>query len=87
VKGTIDKMPQYIDLNIENLNIGKSIVISDVKLDGITVMHPANLSIVSVQTTRNVAAEEATPGATGAAATTATATPAAAAKTAAPPKK
>ncbi len=88
VKAMIDRMPQYIDLNIDNLNIGKSITVGDVKIDGVTLMHPSNISIVSVQTTRNVVEE--TPGATTAAAgTTAAATPAAGAdkKPATPPKK
>lgn len=89
VKGSINNIPQYIDIQIDDLAIGKSITIGDLKVDGVTFMHPSNISVVGVQTTRNVAAEE-TAGATPAAAsTTATATPAAGAdkKPATPPKK
>ncbi len=69
VRGLIAKLPESIDLNIEKLGIGKSISAGDINIDGITLLHPKNISIVSVDTTRNVAVEE---------------TPAAAAKTAAP---
>jgi len=79
VKGLVSKLPEAIELNIENLSIGKSIATGDIQIDGITVLHPKNLSVVSVNTTRNVVDEtaEAAPAA-GAAA------PAAAAKAAAP---
>jgi large subunit ribosomal protein L25 len=95
VKGLINKLPERVELNIEKLTIGKSISAGDIKIDGVTVLHPKNVSVVSVQITRAVAVEE-TPaaGATTAAATTtpaagATTTPAAgaaAAKTATPAK-
>ena len=79
VRGLVSKLPEFIELNIEQLAIGKSIAAGDIKIDGITVLHPSNISIVSVQTQR-AAVEEvaATPAAT------ATATPAA---TAAAPAK
>lgn len=78
VRGLIAKLPESIDLNIENLTIGKSISAGDIKIDGISILHPKNISVVSVTTTRNVAADE--PAATTAAAP-------AAASTAAPAKK
>lgn len=78
VKGLIAKLPAFIELNVEKLEIGKSISAGDIKLDGITILHPSNISVVSVQTTRNAVAEET------AAAPAAGAAPAAAAKTAAP---
>lgn len=81
VKGLVNKLPERIELNIETLGIGKSISVGDIKIDGVTILHPSNISVVSVQTTRNVAAEETT---TSTPATT-TATPAA--TTAAPAKK
>jgi large subunit ribosomal protein L25 len=83
VRGLISKLPEYIDINIENLVIGKSISAGDIQIDGITLLHPKNISIISVDTTRNVVAEEtaATPAAAAKAAT-----PAAPAK-AAPAKK
>lgn len=78
VRGLIAKLPESIDLNIENLTIGKSISAGDIKIDGISILHPKNISVVSVTTTRNVAADEP--------AATTTAAPAAA-STAAPAKK
>lgn len=68
VRGLVSKLPEFIELNIEKLAIGKSISAGDVNIDGITVLHPKNISIVSVQTTRAaVAAEEEAPKAGGAA--------------------
>jgi large subunit ribosomal protein L25 len=62
VRGLVSKLPDFIELNIEKLAIGKSISAGDVNIDGITVLHPKNISIVSVQTTRaSVAAEEEAP--------------------------
>jgi len=77
VKGLVNKLPERIELNIENLGIGKSISVGDIKIDGVTILHPSNISVVSVQTTRNVAAEEtATPAATAATPAATTAAPA-----------
>ncbi len=85
VRGLISKLPESINLNVDKLVIGKSISVGDINIDGITVLHPKNISVISVETTRAVVAEEPAKVATTAAATTAT--PAAAAKTAAPAKK
>ncbi|PBQ34487.1 50S ribosomal protein L25 [Sphingobacteriaceae bacterium] len=81
VRGLISKLPEYIDLSIEKLAIGKSISAGDINIDGITLLHPKNISIVSVDTTRNVVVEEPAK-----AAPAKSAAPAAAAK-AAPAKK
>jgi large subunit ribosomal protein L25 len=67
VKGPIDKMPQNIDINVENLAIGKSVAVADIKVEGVALLHPANISVVSVVTTRNVAEETPAAGATAAA--------------------
>jgi len=79
VRGLIDKLPERIELNVENLGIGKSIAIGDINVDGVSVLHPKNISVVSVQTTRQVVADvEAKPATTAAApAAAATAAPAA----------
>lgn len=82
VRGLISKLPEFIDLNIEKLAIGKSISAGDINIEGITLLHPKNISIVSVDTTRNVVAAEEPAKAAPAKA----AAPAAAAK-AAPAKK
>lgn len=94
VRGLISKLPESIDLNVEDLVIGKSIAAGDIKIDGITVLHPNNISVISVDVTRAVAAVEeapaaaaATPGAAPAAGAAAAAPAAGAAKTAAPAKK
>jgi large subunit ribosomal protein L25 len=85
VRGLISKMPEFIELNVEKLEIGKSISAGDIKIDGITLLHPKNISVVSVNTTRAATAEEEAALAPAAAATTAAATTTAAAgKTAAP---
>jgi large subunit ribosomal protein L25 len=84
VRGLISKLPESINLNVDKLVIGKSISVGDINIDGITVLHPKNISVISVETTRAVVAEEPAKVATTAATT---ATPAAAAKTAAPAKK
>jgi large subunit ribosomal protein L25 len=75
VRGLIAKLPASIDLNVENLTIGKSISAGDINIDGLTVLHPKNISIVSVQTTRAAVVEEEAPKASTAA--TPAATPAA----------
>jgi len=86
VRGLISKLPEYIDLNIEKLAIGKSISAGDINIEGITLLHPKNISIVSVDTTRNVVAEDpAVAAKTAAPAAAKAAAPAAAAK--APAKK
>jgi large subunit ribosomal protein L25 len=75
VKGLINKMPERIELNIEKLTIGKSISVGDIKLEGVSILHPKNISVVGVNITREVVVEETPAVATTAAATTATATP------------
>lgn len=85
VKGLVSKLPDNIALNAENLAIGKSISVGDISIDGLSILHPKNISVISVQTTRSVAVEE-TPAAT-ATATPATGTATPAATTAAPAAK
>jgi large subunit ribosomal protein L25 len=77
VKGLISKLPESIDLSIDKLGIGKSISV------GITVLHPKNISVISVDTTRAVVAEEPAKAANTAAPAKAAAAPA---KAAAPKK-
>lgn len=67
VRGLISKLPESIDLDITKLAIGKSISAGDINIDGITLLHPKNISIVSVVTTRNVVATEEAAPAKGAA--------------------
>jgi large subunit ribosomal protein L25 len=84
VRGLVSKLPASIDLNVKGLSIGKSIAAGDISIDGISILHPKNISVVSVVTTRAAAVVEEAAASTAAAAKTAA--PAAAAK-AAPAKK
>lgn len=85
VKGLVSKLPEYIELNVENLTIGKGISAGDIQIDGVTLLHPKNISVVSVDTTRAAVVEEAATAAP--AAGTTPAAPAAAAKAPAAPAK
>jgi len=58
VKGLADKLPDTIELNIENLEIGGVISIGDINLEGVTLLHPKNIAVVGIQTTRAVAQAE-----------------------------
>jgi large subunit ribosomal protein L25 len=82
VRGTVDKMPDTIDIAIDSLEIGGSVRVSDIKIDGLTMLDAPNVTVVSVQVTRAVAADAA-----AAAATTAKPAAAAAKPAAAPAKK
>lgn len=80
VKALAKDMPDFIEINVANLNIGQSVRVSEIKLPGVEFLDTLNGVIVGVQTTR-VVVEEATKSA---ATTTAAATPAAATPAAAP---
>lgn len=80
VRGLVSKMPEAIELNVEHLIIGKSISAGDINIDGLTVLHPKNISVVSVNTTRAAAVVEEAPAASASTAAPAAAAPAAAGK-------
>jgi|ERR1700741_2899236 len=85
VKALAKNLPDTIDINIENLGIGKSVAVGDINIEGVEMLNAKNVTVVSVNVTRAVATETAaTPVA---AAKTPAATPAAAAKAPAPAKK
>ena len=86
VKGLISKLPARIELNVEKLTVGKSIAVGDINLDGLTILHPKNISVISVNITRAVVEETPAAIATTAAATPA-ATPAATTDAKTPPAK
>ncbi len=94
-KGLVEKMPDAITVPIDKMEIGHSVRVEDIKIDGLTFLNAPNVTVVSVQVTR-VAIEEpkaaaaatpgaATPAAAGAAPAKGAAAPAAA--KAAPAKK
>jgi large subunit ribosomal protein L25 len=76
VKGTIDKMPEAITVDISDMNISDAVTVRDLKQEGLTFLTPGNSTIVTVQVTRNVA-EDAAPAAAKAAPAAAKAAPAA----------
>jgi large subunit ribosomal protein L25 len=89
VRGLISKLPEAIELNVEKLVIGKGISAGDIQIDGLTLLHPKNISVVSVDVTRAAVVEETTATATTAGTAAAPAAAAAAAPAAgkAPAKK
>jgi large subunit ribosomal protein L25 len=83
VKGPVEKMPDFIEIPIDKMEIGSAVRVADLAIDGLTFLNAENVTVVSVQVTRAVVEE--TPAAAAAATTAAPA--AAAAKPAAPAKK
>ncbi len=77
-KGAADKFPEAITVNVEKMEIGDSVRVKDIKLDGIVFANNPNATVVAVRITRNVA-EEVAPvaGAAAAPAAGAAAAPAA----------
>lgn len=62
-RGLAHELPDSISLNIEKLDIGDGIAVGDIEIKGVTLLNAKNVSVVSVQTTRAVAASEnAAPG-------------------------
>lgn len=59
VRGPIEKMPENITVDIENLGIGQAVLVRDLSQDGLTFLTPGNSTIVTVQVTRNVVEEPA----------------------------
>ena len=60
-RGLANVLPDAIELNVDKLDIGGSIAVGDINIDGVNLLNAKNVSVVAVQTTRAVAAE--TPGA------------------------
>lgn len=81
VKGLVNKLPDYIELNTEKLDIGQAIAVGDIKIDGVTMLNAKNVTVVGVGATRATAAADE------AAAKDAKAAPAKAATAAAPAAK
>jgi large subunit ribosomal protein L25 len=60
VKGLVEKMPDTIDIAIDALEIGGSVRVSDIKIDGLTILDAQNVTVIGVQVTRAVVAEATT---------------------------
>ena len=58
VKGLVKQLPDFIELNISKLNIGQSIKVRDMKLDGVTFLDPASAVIVDVKAARGLTLAE-----------------------------
>ncbi len=58
VKALAKDLPDAITVNIENLGIGKSIAVGDIKLEGVQLLNAKNVTVVSVNVTRAVAQAE-----------------------------
>ncbi len=63
VRGIAATLPDAITIDITKLDIGDSIAVGDITVDGATLLNAKNVSVVSVVTTRAVASEA--PGAQG----------------------
>jgi large subunit ribosomal protein L25 len=62
VKGFLNKIPDFIDVNIDALEMGKSIKVEEMSLDGIAFLDSPVNAIVSVVQTRSSKQEAATAG-------------------------
>jgi large subunit ribosomal protein L25 len=58
VKGLASELPEYIELNIDNLDIGQSITVGDVNIKGVTTLNAKNVTVVGVSATRATAAAD-----------------------------
>ena len=62
VKGLISNIPDSVNLNISELDLGQSIKVKNITLDNIEILDSKDNAVVSVKMTRNVVkAEEAAP--------------------------
>ncbi len=52
VSGLLDKLTDTLDIDVTDLQLGKSIFVSDVKFDGLTILTPATTAICAVKMTR-----------------------------------
>lgn len=54
VKGLVNVMPDAIQLDISKLNIGQSVKVRDMKLEGVAFLDPASSVIVDVKAARGI---------------------------------
>ena len=57
VRGLANKLPGQIDIDITSLAIGKGVAVGDIKIDGVEILNPKNISVVGVAMSRNVVEE------------------------------
>ena len=58
VRGRIEDIPEAIQIDISNMNIGESIKVGDLNIRGIEILEAANRVVVAVKTSRRAIAEE-----------------------------
>lgn len=58
VTGTINALPDSIDVDIENLRIGKSIKVAELSVEGVTFNDPASNVVVAVKMARGAVLDE-----------------------------
>jgi len=56
ISGLLKDIPEFINVDISNLEIGESIRISNINIDKIKFLEPQGKIVVTVLTTRNVEA-------------------------------
>ena len=81
-KGLVEKMPDSISIAIDSMEIGDSVRVEDIKVDGVAFLNAPNITVVAVEVTRVVI--EALPTAAAATNAAGAAPVAAGAKPAAP---
>ena len=59
VSGLVENLPDVLEVDITELGIGKSIFVSDLQYDNLTILTPATTAVCAVRTTRAVAAAQA----------------------------
>jgi large subunit ribosomal protein L25 len=61
VRGLADKLPDSIEISISNLDLGGSIAVGEINIDGVTLLNAKNVSVVAVNATRASAAANEAP--------------------------
>ncbi|RIV19771.1 50S ribosomal protein L25/general stress protein Ctc [Fibrisoma montanum] len=54
VKGTVDKIPDYIDVNVSDLDLGKSIRVSQIPVEGIQMLEQGSNPVASIEIPRSL---------------------------------
>ena len=52
ISGLVENLPDFLEVDITNLGIGKSIFVGDLKYDNLTLLTPATTSVCAVFRTR-----------------------------------
>ncbi|MEI7595587.1 MAG: 50S ribosomal protein L25/general stress protein Ctc [Bacteroidota bacterium] len=58
VRGIVSKLPELIDISINNLEVGDAIKVADIKIDGVDLLESPRNIVVTVQSARNMITEE-----------------------------